>query len=73
MSVSFVCTTHADERDGVVQAGLPLVEGMICKRRDGVYSSTAGWLKVMNSDYTQHEGRQEMFTAFRERPTRMSR
>jgi hypothetical protein len=37
------------------------------KRKDDVYSSTAGWLKVMSSDYAQHEGRQEMFTAFYEK------
>jgi bifunctional non-homologous end joining protein LigD len=43
------------------------MEGMICKRKRSEYSATAGWLKIMNPDYTQHEGRHEMFTAFRER------
>jgi hypothetical protein len=45
------------------------MEGMVCKRKTGAYSATAGWLKVLNPDYTQHEGRHEMFTKFRERPT----
>jgi hypothetical protein len=33
------------------------MEAMVCKRKDGTYSPTAGWLKVMNPDYTQHEER----------------
>ena len=49
------------------------LEGIVCKKRDGVYSSTAGWLKIMNPGYTQHDGRQEMFTKFRERSARVSR
>jgi bifunctional non-homologous end joining protein LigD len=43
------------------------MEGMIAKRKTGEYSATAGWLKVMNPDYTQHERRQDMFTAFHEK------
>jgi bifunctional non-homologous end joining protein LigD len=46
------------------------MEGVICKRKDSEYSATAGWLKVMNPAYTQHEGRHEMFTSFRERQVR---
>jgi hypothetical protein len=46
------------------------LEGIVSKKRDGVYSSTAGWLKIMNPGYTQHDGRQEMFTKFRERSAR---
>lgn len=41
------------------------MEGIVAKRRSSEYSALAGWLKVMNPDYTQHEGRHEMFTAFR--------
>jgi ATP-dependent DNA ligase len=45
------------------------MEGIICKRKTSEYSTTAGWLKVMNPGYTQHEGRQDMFTKFLERST----
>jgi bifunctional non-homologous end joining protein LigD len=40
------------------------LEGIVCKRRMGVYSEH-GWLKVKNPRYTQGEGRREMFEAFR--------
>jgi hypothetical protein len=32
--------------------------------------SANGWLKVTNPGYTQHEGRHEMFTAFKKRSSR---
>jgi ATP-dependent DNA ligase len=41
------------------------MEGIVCKWKASEYSGTAGWLKVMNPDYTQHKGRHEMFTNFR--------
>jgi ATP-dependent DNA ligase len=41
------------------------LEGVICKRKDSVYSSRARWLKVKNPDYTQAIGRKEMFEKFR--------
>jgi ATP-dependent DNA ligase len=40
------------------------MEGVVCKRKHSPYSDP--WLKVLNPDYTQHEGRHEMFTKFRE-------
>lgn len=43
------------------------MEGMVCKRKDRTYSSTAGWLNVMNPHYTEREGRHDMFAKFRER------
>ena len=46
------------------------LEGMVCKRKDGVYSSASIWFKVLNPNYTQHDGRQEKFTAFKERSRR---
>jgi bifunctional non-homologous end joining protein LigD len=46
------------------------LEGMVCKRTDGVYTSAAHWLKVLNPNYTQQEGRHEKFTAFKERSRR---
>jgi len=39
---------------------------MVCKRRMGVYSEH-GWLKIKNPNYSQSEGRHEMFEAFKER------
>jgi bifunctional non-homologous end joining protein LigD len=42
------------------------LEGIVCKRRMGVYAEH-GWLKIKNPNYSQSEGRQEMFEAFRER------
>jgi bifunctional non-homologous end joining protein LigD len=42
------------------------LEGMVCKRKASVYSEH-GWVKIKNPNYTQTEGRHEMFTAFRER------
>jgi bifunctional non-homologous end joining protein LigD len=48
------------------------MEGIIAKRKDSVYSPNSEWLKIMNPDYTQHEGRHEMFTKFHERPIRKS-
>jgi len=42
------------------------LEGVIAKRRMGVYSEH-GWLKIKNPHYTQTEGRHEMFTALQER------
>jgi bifunctional non-homologous end joining protein LigD len=42
------------------------LEGIVCKRRMGVYAEH-GWLKIKNPHYTQTEGRQEMFEAFQER------
>jgi bifunctional non-homologous end joining protein LigD len=56
------------ERDGkllfqeVVERNL---EGMVAKRRMSVYAEH-GWIKIRNPKYTQVEGRQDMFTAFRE-------
>ena len=55
------------------QHGIPLyqevcerdLEGIVCKRKDSVYSSKRRWLKVKNPDYTQAVGRKEMFEKFR--------
>jgi bifunctional non-homologous end joining protein LigD len=43
------------------------LEGIVAKRRDGVYSSVGQWFKVLNPTYSQHEGRHEKFTAFKKR------
>ena len=39
---------------------------MVAKRRMSVYAEH-GWLKIKNAKYTQAEGRQDMFRAFRTR------
>ena len=49
------------------------LEGIVCKRKDGAYSSAGQWLKVLNPNYTQHSGRHEKFTAFKERSSRALR
>jgi hypothetical protein len=49
------------------------LEGMVCKRKNGAYSSAGYWLKVLNPNYTQHDGRHEKFTAFKDRSSRTSR
>ena len=41
------------------------LEGIVCKRKDSIYSSKRRWLKVKNPDYTQAVGRREMFERFR--------
>jgi ATP-dependent DNA ligase len=41
------------------------LEGIVCKRRMGVYAEH-GWLKIKNPNYSQSEGWQEMFEAFRD-------
>lgn len=48
------------------------LEGMVCKRKVGIYGEH-GWLKIKNPNYTQAEGRQELFTTFRTGPKRISR
>jgi bifunctional non-homologous end joining protein LigD len=48
------------------------LEGVVAKRKDGFYSSAGQWFKILNPDYSQHEGRHEKFTAFKERSSRAS-
>jgi bifunctional non-homologous end joining protein LigD len=49
------------------------LEGIVCKRKDGVYSVSGQWLKVLNPNYTQHNGSHEKFTAFNQRSSRGQR
>jgi bifunctional non-homologous end joining protein LigD len=37
------------------------LEGIVAKRRDGIYSASAKWVKIKNPNYTQREGRKELF------------
>src|SRR3984893_1680999 len=45
------------------------LEGIVAKRKDGVYSVSGQWLKILNPHYSQHEGRHEKFTVFQEKHT----
>jgi bifunctional non-homologous end joining protein LigD len=49
------------------------LEGIICKKKNGMYSVFGQWLKVLNPNYTQHEDRHEIFTALQSRADRVSR
>jgi ATP-dependent DNA ligase len=42
------------------------LEGIVAKRRMSVYAEH-GWLKIKNPNYSQSDGRREMFEAFRGR------
>jgi ATP-dependent DNA ligase len=44
--------------------GLDL-EGIVAKHKDGLYSSFTKWIKIKNPNYTQAEGRHEMFESRR--------
>lgn len=43
------------------------VEGIVAKRKYDPYSPEASWLKIRNPNYTQWEGREELFERERER------
>jgi bifunctional non-homologous end joining protein LigD len=48
------------------------LEGIICKKKNGMYSVSGQWLKVLNPNYTQHEERHEKFITFQNRAIRVS-
>ena len=63
------------ERDGKLmfeEVCVRNLEGMVCKRKASIYAEH-GWVKIRNPNYTQAEGRQDLFTTFRTRPKRLSR
>jgi bifunctional non-homologous end joining protein LigD len=37
------------------------LEGVVAKRKTGTYATVSGWLKIKNPNYTQSEGRHELF------------
>jgi ATP-dependent DNA ligase len=43
------------------------LEGVVAKKKTGTYSVVSGWLKIKNPNYTQSEGRHELFEAFKRR------
>jgi bifunctional non-homologous end joining protein LigD len=62
-----ICASHIEQHgialyQEICQRDL---EGIVCKRKDSIYSSKSRWLKIKNPDYTQAVGRREMFERFR--------
>ncbi len=45
------------------------LEGIVAKRRDGIYSASAKWVKIKNPYYTQGKGRHELFEGRRSKPS----
>ncbi len=41
------------------------LEGIVAKRKTGLYRPSTEWLKIKNPDYSQAEGRQELFRSRR--------
>lgn len=41
------------------------IEGIVAKRKNGIYVPGERWLKIKNSLYTQAEGRRELFESMR--------
>jgi hypothetical protein len=41
------------------------LEGVVAKRKNGIYTTVSGWLKVKNPQYTQSERRYELFDSFK--------
>jgi bifunctional non-homologous end joining protein LigD len=41
------------------------LEGVVAKRKTGMYATFSGWLKIKNPNYTQSERRYELFETFK--------
>ena len=41
------------------------LEGMVAKRKIGMYATVSGWLKIKNPNYTESERRHELFDSFK--------
>jgi bifunctional non-homologous end joining protein LigD len=63
-----IYTQHIEMRGCVLYRAICKkdLEGIICQKKNGTYSVSEQWLKVLNPNYTQHEDRHEKFTAFRQ-------
>jgi bifunctional non-homologous end joining protein LigD len=48
------------------------LEGVVAKRKNGIYTTVSGWLKVKNPYYTQSERRYELFESFKAKPAQIS-
>jgi ATP-dependent DNA ligase len=44
------------------------LEAIVAKRLDDPYDPRARWLKIKNPDYSQKEGRGDLFNGLRQRP-----
>jgi bifunctional non-homologous end joining protein LigD len=44
------------------------IEGIVAKRKSGIYAPGERWLKIKNLNYTQAEGRRELFDSMRPGP-----
>jgi hypothetical protein len=44
------------------------LEGIVAKRLNDPYGTRVRWLKIKNPDYSQKEGRGDLFNAPRHRP-----
>jgi hypothetical protein len=44
------------------------LEGIVAKRLDDPYDPRVRWLKIKNPDYSQKEGRGDLFNSPRHRP-----
>jgi ATP-dependent DNA ligase len=40
------------------------LEGVVAKRKTGMYATISGWLKIKNPNYTQSERRHKLFDSF---------
>lgn len=40
------------------------LEGVVAKQRESRYDSSAKWIKIKNPNYTQNEGRHELFKSY---------
>jgi bifunctional non-homologous end joining protein LigD len=47
------------------------LEGVVAKKKKGTYTTVSNWLKIKNPNYTQSEGRYELFDLFKTRRTKM--
>jgi ATP-dependent DNA ligase len=41
------------------------LEGVVAKHQESRYDSSAKWIKIKNPNYTQAEGRHELFKSYR--------
>ncbi len=48
------------------------LEGVVAKRKTGKYATASGWLKIKNPNYTQSEGRHELFDAFKAKARKLA-
>lgn len=62
-----ICTSHVEGNGKLLYAEVcdRDLEGIVCKPKDSPYPLHGHWLQVKNPNYSQAEGRHEMFAEFR--------